>query len=158
MREEVTEESAAGQDRVFARLLCGSFARLAGTELAPPGGPAETAAWLYHDAPFGLLAHDRGADPLFSYTNRTAQRHFEYDWGEFTGLPSRLSAEAGRRQDRDRLLGAVHEHDFAKGYRGLRIAKSGRRFWIEDVTMRNLVEEDGIEHGQAAIIPTWREA
>ena len=30
------------------------------------------------------------------------------------------------------LLGSVADKGYARGYRGLRIAKSGRRFWIEE--------------------------
>jgi len=39
---------------------------------------AEAAGWLYM-APFGLLAHDESADPLFVYANLTAQQRFGYD-------------------------------------------------------------------------------
>ena len=47
------------------------------------------------------------------------------------GLPSRLSAEAPEHAERQRLLDAVARDGFTGGYRGLRIAKGGRRFWIE---------------------------
>ncbi|WP_440107647.1 MEKHLA domain-containing protein [Streptosporangium sp. H16] len=63
-----------------------------------------------------------------------------------------------RREDRRRLLDAVHRDGFATGYRGQRIAKSGRRFWIEDVTMWNLVDGDGVLVGQAATFQRWRDA
>jgi hypothetical protein len=56
------------------------------------------------------------------------------------------------------LLDAVQRNDFATGYRGLRIAKSGRRFWIEDVTMWNLVNGAGVRVGQAAAFYRWSEA
>ncbi|MGW4641524.1 MEKHLA domain-containing protein [Sphaerisporangium sp. NPDC004334] len=130
----------------FFDLLASCHLRLVGTPLV---GPETTARWLYEDAPFGVLAHDAGDDPRFTYANLAAQRCFEYDWEEFVGMPSRLSAEPDRREDRQWLLDAVHRDGFATGYRGRRIAKSGRRFWIEDVTMWNLVE-DGILVGQAA--------
>ncbi|MEU4539527.1 MEKHLA domain-containing protein [Streptosporangium sp. NPDC023825] len=136
-------------------LLAGSHLRLVGTPLA---GPEITARWLYEDAPFGVLAHDAADDPRFTYANVTAQRCFEYGYGEFVGLPSRLSAESDRREDRRRLLDAVHRDGFATGYRGRRIAKSGRRFWIEDVTMWNLVDGNGVLMGQAATFRRWRDA
>ncbi|MFG1967351.1 MEKHLA domain-containing protein [Nonomuraea sp. NPDC049028] len=139
----------------FFDLLAGCHQRLVGTPLA---GPEATARWLYEDAPFGVLAHDAAHDPRFTYANRTAQRCFEYDWAEFVGLPSRLSAEPDRREDRQRLLDAVHRTGFATGYRGQRIAKSGRRFWIEDVTMWNLVDGGGVLVGQAATFQRWRDA
>ena len=49
---------------------------------------SDGAAWLYEAAPFGILAHDTAADPVFVYGNRRAQAIFEYDWDELTALPS----------------------------------------------------------------------
>ncbi len=138
----------------FFDLLRSCHLRLVGT---PLGGPDATERWLYEDAPFCVLAHDASDDPRFTYANRTAQRCFEYDWAELVGMPSRLSAEPDRWEDRQLLLDAVHRDGFAEGYRGLRIAKSGRRFWIEDVTMWNLVD-DGTLVGQAATYRRWRDA
>ncbi|MGO8840451.1 MAG: MEKHLA domain-containing protein, partial [Methyloceanibacter sp.] len=42
--------------------------------------------------------------------------------------------------------------------RGLRIAKSGRRFWIEDGIVWQLVDRDGALRGQAASFGGWRSA
>jgi hypothetical protein len=107
--------------------------------------------WLYHHAPFCLVAHDGNSDPRFVYANLTAQRCFEYPWDEFVGLPSRLSAEAPNRAEREALLASVAAHGYAEGYRGLRIAKSGRRFWIENVTVWNVDDAEGRYLGQAAM-------
>jgi hypothetical protein len=73
-------------------------------------------------------------------------------------LRSRLSTEPDRREDRDRLLEAVAQRGFVEGYRGVRISKSGRRFWVEDVTMWNLVDDDDIRRGQAAVFLRWPDA
>jgi hypothetical protein len=142
-------------DPGFFRLLTASHLRLVGTPLA---GPDADARWLYEDAPFGVLAHDGTADPTFVYANRTVQRCFEYGWEEFTALRSRLSAEPDRRAERDRVLTAVRRHGAATGYRGLRVAASGRRFWIEDTTIWNLVDDDGVRVGQAAVFRNWTAA
>jgi PAS domain S-box-containing protein len=96
------------------------------------------------------LSHSAEADPRFVYANLSVLRCFEYTREEFLGLPSRLSAEPDRREERDRFVHEVRTRGFAEGYRGLRIAKSGRRFWIEDVTMWNLVDDDFVLRGQAA--------
>ena len=114
------------------------------------------ARWLYEDAPFCLLAHDTAADPRFVYANRAAQACFEYGWDEFTTLPSRLSAEAPDRAERQRLLDAVTRDGFIGDYRGIRIAKSGRRFWIESAVVWQLIDEAGTLHGQAAAFGDWR--
>lgn len=138
-------------DPALLSLICESYQRLLGVPLvAPELSSAEVAKWLYADAPFCILAHEHADDPRFIFANRAAQRCFEYEWSEFVGLPSRLSAEAPDREERQRLLEAVERQGFATGYRGLRVAKSGKRFWIEDVTVWNLLDSVGKVHGQAA--------
>ena len=137
-------------DSPWVRLLLDSHLRLLGRELAGEAGARPTAHWLYHQAPFCLVAHDGNSDPRFVYANLAAQRCFEYPWQEFVGLPSRLSAPTGEREERAELLASVAVRGFAQGYRGLRSAKSGRRFWIEDVTVWNLLDPGGRLCGQAA--------
>jgi hypothetical protein len=117
--------------------------------------PGQDAAWLYSDAPFAVLAHNTDADPAFTYANRTAQSCFEYKWDEFVTIPSRLSAEAPNRDERQRLLDAVARNGFIDNYRGLRIAKSGRRFWIEGGIVWELRSENGERRGQAALFTSW---
>jgi PAS domain-containing protein len=140
------------QSHEFAELLAGSYAKLVGEPLVPER--LDAAAWLY-EAPFGLLAHDTSPDPKFVYANLTAQKHFEYTWDEFVGLPSRLSAGEEDREARRAFLDDVRRQGYSHEYRGPRVAKSGRRFWIEDVTLWNLVGADGELAGQAALIRRW---
>jgi PAS domain-containing protein len=142
-------------DSTLFALLAGSYVRLTGKRLCPQG---RGAAWLYFEAPFAVLAHDTDPDPRFIYANRMAQACFEYAWDELVGLPSRLSAEAPARAERQRLLETVRREGVATGYRGLRIAKSGRRFWIEGGVIWQLIDEQGVEHGQAALFSSWRDA
>ncbi len=141
-------------DRDFFDVLIGSYRRLVGLPLLPPGKDAE---WLYHDAPFAVVAHDTDADPKFIYANMAAQACFEYSWDEFVGLPSRLSAEPAERAERQRLLDAVAGQGFLSGYRGIRVAKSGRRFLIKDGVVWELIDRDGVRHGAAAMFPAWRD-
>jgi hypothetical protein len=141
-------------DTDFFRLLAGSYGRLVGKSLVPNElNLDQGAAWLYDEAPFGILAHDTAADPVFVYGNKRAQTLFEYDWDELTSLHSRLSAEAPERSERQAFLDQVGRDGFVSGYRGIRVAKSGRRFWIEHATVWQLIDEDGIYRGQAAMIP-----
>ena len=44
------------------------------------------------------------------------------------------------------------------GYRGLRVAKSGRLFWIEDVTVWNILGPESALVGQAALVRRWADA
>jgi hypothetical protein len=139
--------------------LSGSYQRLVGRSLTS-GSPAgaDSADWLYREAPFALLAQDASDDPAFVYANTAAQRRFEYSWEEFRGLPSRLSAPPADRSERERLLAGVLRDGYFEGYRGLRESATGRRFWIEDVTIWNLADADGPIRGQAALIPAWSDA
>jgi hypothetical protein len=138
----------------FFALLTSSYERLVGSSLVPA---ERKSSWLYHEAPFAVVAHNIEPDPRFIYANKTAQVCFEYSWNEFTTLPSRLSAEAVERAERQRLLDAVSRNGFVTGYRGIRIAKSGRRFWIENGVVWQLLDVDGTCRGQAAMFPSWRD-
>jgi len=138
----------------ISALMIASFRQLTGRSL---GDPSADGRWLYESAPFALLAHDRSEDPRFIYANKTAQACFGYSWGEFIGMPSRLSAEAPDREERQRLLDGVSAKGFIDNYRGVRIAKSGRRFWIEEATVWQLVRSDGACVGQAAVFHTWKD-
>jgi len=144
-------------DGDFAELLLSSHLRLVGEPLCRTAWDSaqDAARWLYEKAPFGLLAHDTSADPRFIYANSTAQGCFGYSWDEFVGLPSRLSARPDGQEDRDAFVRAVTVDHFATGYRGLRVGRSGRPFWIEDVTMWDLMDADGGVHGQAAVFRSW---
>lgn len=156
MQETVVNDRSV--DEAFFNLLSSSYFRFTKTPLVPHTQDASNAAlWLYENAPFGLVAHNTDPDPRFVYANVTAQKCFEYSWHEFTMVHSRFSAEAPDREERQRLLEAAERDGFITDYRGIRVAKSGRRFWIDDVTLWQLVDESGALRGQAALIPQWRD-
>lgn len=142
-------------DQEFFALITQSFERTVGTPLVPKGCDPH---WLYNDAPFVVVAHNTQPDPRFVYGNRAAQSCFGYSWEEFIKLPSRLSAEEPNRAERQRLLEAVTTNGFIDNYRGVRIAKSGYRFWIENGIVWQLVNERGRSLGQAATFSTWKDA
>ncbi|WP_423760260.1 MEKHLA domain-containing protein [Burkholderia sp. NLJ2] len=143
-------------DFLFFDLLADSHLRLTGAPLLSQTiRGTDAARWLYEDAPFCVVAHNTDEDPRFIYANKAAQRCFEYSWAEMTALRSRLSAARPNRHEREQLLEAVRTRGFATNYRGLRIAKSGRLFWIVNVTVWNLVDRDGIYRGQAATYRHW---
>jgi hypothetical protein len=141
-------------DAEFFGLLTDSHARLVGKPLFDGD---KDAAWLYRDAPFVVLAHDTRADPHFIYANCAAQTCFGYSWDEFLTLPSRLSAESDEQRERQALLERVHRDGFITGYRGVRIAKSGRRFIMADGVVWELIDASGKRRGQAATFSSWRD-
>ena len=132
------------------RLIVESYQRLTGKPLLdqPLLHPLRQALW---HAPVAIVAHGTEADPIFFYGNRLALQSFEMTFEEFTRLPSRLSAEPLAQEAREKLLEQVAQQGFIDGYVGMRIAKSGRRFTIEQTTVWNLVDEVGGYHGQAAV-------
>ncbi|WP_431324189.1 MEKHLA domain-containing protein [Rhizobium sp. YTU87027] len=152
MENKLPEPVDLATDPEFFELLTGSFQRIVGKALVQPGqGPG----WLYRQASCVVVAHNTDPDPRFIYANVAAQRRFEYTWDEFTKLPSRLSAEAPDRQARQLLLDAVEHQGFIADYRGLRVTKSGKHFWMESGIVWQLLDERGRRRGQAAAFSSW---
>ncbi|MGF6959175.1 PAS domain S-box-containing protein [Paraburkholderia youngii] len=142
----------------FYQLLSDSYARLVGHRLVPHvTSVIEATEWLYEHAPFAVLAHNTDPDPVFIYGNKAAQRRFGYSWNEITRLPSRLSAEAPNREERQQFLERVQQLGYETNYRGVRVTKSGERFIIEQATLWQLLDADGTLHGQAVVIPRTRD-
>ncbi len=130
-------------------LIESSFERLTGRPLVV--GRREL--W---SAPNAVVAHDTQDPPLFFYANAIALNLFRMDASRFLGLPSYKSAEAGgEREERARMFTKLEADDIVSGYSGIRIAADGTRFRIEDAIIWNLVDEDGVRHGQAATFDKW---
>jgi hypothetical protein len=138
------------------KLLCDSLRSLTGRELIPPEHQGTDAAKFLYFAPFVVVSHNNRSDPIFNYGNRVALDLFEMSWAEFTVLPSRQSAEPPNREMRSQLLQSVSTRGYVDHYAGMRISKSGKRFWIDDVTVWNLVDAQGTYQGQAATCNQWK--
>jgi hypothetical protein len=138
-----------------AELLISSYLRITGKELVEPKGSREKMARALYEAPFGVVSHGPGDDPVFNYGNHAALELFEMSWEDFVALPSRKSAEAVNQTERKRLLDRVSQYGFVDDYQGVRISATGRRFRIEEATVWNLVDESNVYHGQAAVIFRW---
>ncbi len=137
-------------------LLRHSFHRWTGRSLVATRMNDEDAARYLFNAPFAVLSHDTAKDPIFNYANRTALSLFGMDWDSMTALPSRKSAEPVAQEDRQRILEQVEKHGFVDNYSGIRIGRHGRRFFIENTVVWNVIEpRTGIFKGQAALIKEW---
>lgn len=135
-------------------LLASSYQRLTGRGLVTSS--QDIVEYLDH-APFALVSHGTEADPVFNYANQRALDLFEMSWEEFTSLPSRLSAEPVNQAARERLLEQVNKAGYVDDYCGVRISRTGRRFMIQDTTVWNVFDLEGVYHGQAAMIRRWQE-
>lgn len=128
-------------------LIATSFEHLLGRPLVAASDDVVAALWA---APDAIVAHGTEADPIFFFGNRAALAAFETDVVRFTALPSRLSAEAPLREERQMLLDRVSQGGFIDDYAGLRISATGRRFRIERAIVWNLIDAEGVRQGQAA--------
>lgn len=136
-------------------LLRRSYRALTGRDLVDPAQDDATAARALWEAPFALLSHDTAPDPVLTYGNRTVLRLFELDWARLTAMPSRLTAEAAVRAERERLLAAVAARGYIDDYAGVRVSAAGRRFRIERACVWNLMDPGGCLRGQAATFADW---
>lgn len=102
-----------------------------------------------------VLAHDGGADPRLIYANAAALRLWERPWAAMIGMPSRLTAEPELRQARAAMLAQAHIHQALRGYCGIRISASGRRFQIRNARLWSLLDDGGRICGQAAAFSDW---
>jgi len=137
-------------------LLRSSFKNLTGHELLDAACDTESAVLQLQQAPFAVVSHGVEVDPIFNYANQAALDLFEMEWKDFVRLPSRLSAEALERSERERLLQRVTQHGFVDDYCGVRISSSGRRFRVTDATVWNLLDDSGLYRGQAALLKHWK--
>jgi len=133
------------RDRIA--LIASSFERLLGRKLVEAGNDPVVALW---NAGLAIVAHGTEPDPLFFFANRAALAAFETTVESFMGLPSRLSAEEPRRDERQALLEQVDRKGFIDDYSGIRISARGRRFLIANAIVWNLTDARGAVHGQAA--------
>lgn len=140
------------QDKRLA-LIADSYRRLLGQGLLIAGENLAEAMWF---APRVIVAHGTEADPVFFYGNRMALEAFEMSFADFTRLPSRFSAEPLAREERARLLARVSRDGYIDDYAGVRISATGQRFRIAQAVVWNLIDADGVVHGQAASFTNWQ--
>ncbi len=133
--------------------LLDNYARCFGSQLIERG-PDETERLM--QSPFVVLSHGTQADPIFNYGNLCAQQLFEMDWATLTALPSRYSAEAMHRDERQALLDDVRSKGYSENYRGIRISATGKRFYIESAQIWMLLDAAGQTVGQAATFSDWK--
>lgn len=137
------------------QLLRDSLRVLSGRDLVGPGvGPLEAARLIFY-APFVVLSHNTDPDPILTYANQACMKLFEIDWEHVVVTPSRYTAEAPLRDERERLLARVAAAGFIEDYAGVRVSSSGRRFMITNATVWNLVDKQRTLRGQAAMFESW---
>ncbi len=135
--------------------LLRSYHQLTGRHLIEPTDDATKMAELVNDAPFFVASHGLEKDPILNYGNRCALELFAMSWHEFTRTPSRYTAEAPIREERERLLNNVTAKGYIDDYSGVRISSDGKRFRITQATVWNVYDLEGDKIGQAATFSEW---
>ncbi len=107
------------------------------------------------EVPFVIVSHGTEQDPILNYGNQAALDLWEMSWEKFTTTPSRLTAEVGDRIERGRMLERARVDGYFKGYRGVRISSTGRRFLVEQAVIWNVIDPTGNLIGQAAMFSHW---
>jgi hypothetical protein len=135
--------------------LLNSFKALTHQDLIDRTASIEIQASNLFYANFVIVSHDSNKDPIFNYGNQSALDLWEFDWKQFTRLPSRLSAEPLAQIHRDRLLLEVKNQGYIANYRSIRISRTGKRFWVENATIWTVTDNNGNDIGQAATFSKW---
>ena len=136
-----------------AQLICFSYKHWTGHSLLKLENPMD--GKLLFEAPFVVVSHGVESDPIFNYGNRLALSLFRMKWPDFVSIPSRLSAEASDRCEREKLLSEVAVQGYSHDYKGMRVSSTGERFEITDASIWNLIDEKGTFCGQAACFDKW---
>jgi MEKHLA domain len=123
--------------------------------LSNPSPDPEAAAHQLFFATVVVLSHGTQADPILNYGNQTALNLWEMQWSDFTQMPSRLTAEPDLREVRSQLLATAAQQGYLKGYKGVRISKTGQRFLIQNATIWRVLDDGGNLCGQAATFENW---
>ncbi len=117
--------------------------------------PSDVAQFLF-EAPFVVISHGIEANPIFNYGNQTALRLWELDWDKFIQTPSRETAEPLVREEREKLLEETQKRGFVENYSGVRISSTGKRFYVENLLIWNVLGENNDHCGQAAMFYKWK--
>lgn len=135
--------------------LLRSFQQWTGRSLLSNSDSALAIAQALFEAPFVVVSHGTEADPVLNYGNRQALELWEMPWETLTHTPSRQTAEPIARAERDRLLQQAREQGYISNYQGVRISSTGKRFWIQDVIIWDVLDETNQQIGQAATFDRW---
>jgi len=145
------------QDAVIqhSQRLLHSFQHWTGRPLLATEGKPEAIAQALFEAPFVVVSHGTESDPVLNYGNQQALALWEMDWSQLTQTPSRYTAESVEREERARLLEQAQQQGYISNYQGIRISSTGRRFWVKDVIVWDVLDEQGDRCGQAATFSNW---
>ena len=139
----------------WTRLLLDSYRHWLTKELIEHIGTSQEQAKQLFECPSVVVSHGLQEDPILNYGNRVAMTLWEMDWDQLVQTPSRLTAEPINQAERVEMLQRAESQGYIDDYRGVRISKTGKRFLVEDAIVWNVVDAQGLKHGQAATFSKW---
>lgn len=137
-----------------ARLLLDSYKHWTGQELIQINESGSLLEQV-HNANVIILSHGIEPDPILNYGNKLALTLWEMTPEQFHSTPSRLTAEPMERAERESFLKEVTSNGFVSNYTGIRISRTGKRFFIKQATVWNLIDAEGGYCGQAATFKSY---
>ena len=142
-------------DLTWIRWLLDSYAFWLRRELIDRTGTIEEQGQRLYFSPFAVASHAKADDPVLNYGNQRALRLWEGTWEEFTATPSRFTAEPVNQIERAQMLNQVTTHGCITNYQGIRISRTGRRFFVKEATVWNVLDDHETIQGQAATFSRW---
>lgn len=139
----------------WSQLLLDSYRHWIGHDLMKRTADAKQQACTLFEASIVVVSHGVEPDPILNYGNQAALDLWELSWEQFIQTPSRLTAEADERTERDRMLMQARAKGYYDGYRGVRISSTGKRFLVEQAVIWNVIDPAGHPMGQAATFSQW---
>ncbi len=137
--------------RMRACWLLRSYRRWAGEDLLELASDDDAIrARALFGASFAVLAHDTRPDPLCIYANAAALTAFELRLADAPDFATSRTVERCARDDRRAALARADEAGLLRGYSGVRVSTTGRRFEIHDGRIWTVLDDDGRRVGQAA--------
>jgi hypothetical protein len=118
------------------------------------GSPEEIAKALF-EAPFVLVSHSIQSDPILNYGNRKVLQLWEHSWEEFMQTPWRKAVQEVLQEERNKLLAERLSKGFSS-YSGVRISSTGKRFFLENGMVWNILDKQQQYYGQAATFSSAR--
>ncbi|MDJ0680656.1 MAG: MEKHLA domain-containing protein [Xenococcaceae cyanobacterium MO_167.B52] len=139
----------------WSQILLDSFNQFLGYQLISRQKTAEKQSEILFKADFVIVSHGIESDPILNYGNQTALTLWEMNWSDFIQTPSRLTTEPINREARQAMLQQAKTQGYIDNYSGVRISKTGKRFFIETAIIWNLLDPKDNKCGQAATFSHW---
>ncbi len=139
----------------WSHRLLESYHHWIGQDLIDRAGDRKAQALRLFEVSVVVVSHGVEPAPILNYGNQAALDLWELSWEQFIQTPSRLTAEADERTERDRMLMQARAKGYYDGYRGVRISSTGKRFFVEQAVIWNVIDPAGHRIGQAATFSQW---